>query len=85
LIPAYLSNRRDDIVALPAALENNDVDLIRTIGHGMKGSGGGYGFSRISEIGRDLERAANETNSREIQNLTHALAEYIERLEIGYK
>ncbi len=85
MIPDYLSSRRKDILSIAEALEKNDIDAIRAIGHGMKGSGAGYGFSRITEIGGDLEQAANEANLGEIQNLKRVLAEYVERVEIAYR
>jgi DNA-binding NtrC family response regulator len=85
MIPGYLSNRRRDVLTISEALEKSDVDAIRVIGHGMKGSGAGYGFARITEIGGDLERAAKEANLVEIQNLRRVLAEYVERVEVVYE
>jgi CheY-like chemotaxis protein len=85
MIPDYLSNRRTDILAIAEALKKNDIDRIRVIGHGMKGSGAGYGFLRITEIGGDLERAAHEANLIEIENLMRILAGYVEHLEITYE
>ena len=85
MVPGYLSNRRNDLLAISKALETNDIDAIRVIGHGMKGSGGGYGFSRITEIGADLERAAKENNLSDIQDLKRALADYVERVEVAYQ
>jgi two-component system, sensor histidine kinase and response regulator len=85
MIPDYLSNRRNDVLTISEALEKNDINAIRVIGHGMRGSGAGYGFSRITEIGGDLERAANEANLVEIRNLKRVLAEYVERVEVAYE
>ena len=47
LIPDYLEGRRKDIAAIRSALERDDLESIRSIGHKMKGSGGGYGFDRL--------------------------------------
>ena len=63
LIPDYLANRRNDLVTLATALENRDFRRAKIIGHGMKGSGGGYGFPAITEIGRILEKSANEEDA----------------------
>jgi CheY-like chemotaxis protein len=82
LIPAYLSNRRKDIIALSSALESNDIPAIGVIGHDMKGSGAGYGLPRLTEIGRDLEQAAKQGNLSGIRELAHAFADYMERLEV---
>jgi two-component system sensor histidine kinase/response regulator len=85
MIPEYLSNRRTDVQTISEALERNDIAAIKVIGHGMKGSGAGYGFSRITEIGEDLELAARAANLAEIQSLKQALAEYVEHVEISYE
>jgi len=41
LIPGYLQNRREDVKAVWQALENQDFETIRVLGHTMKGTGGG--------------------------------------------
>ena len=56
LIPGYLQNRRNDIKAISTALKDADLIKIRTLGHSMKGSGGGYGFMPISVIGLLLKK-----------------------------
>jgi hypothetical protein len=51
----------------------------------MKGSGGGYGFDAITELGHDLEAAAKSEHAEEISRLNDALASYLERLEVVYQ
>jgi hypothetical protein len=48
----------------------------------MSGTGSGYGFARITEIGAALERAAREQNSDEIRVRVTELAGYLEHVEI---
>lgn len=85
LIPGYLENRRQDITLILSALERNDFETIRAIGHKMKGSGGGYGFDRITEIGRDLEAAAKRAINRDIQERIHELRDYLDRVQIVFQ
>ena len=40
LIPGFMENREKDIAAILTALDGNDFDAIRSLGHGMKGAGG---------------------------------------------
>ncbi|MEW9669009.1 hypothetical protein [Ammoniphilus sp. 3BR4] len=54
----FLENREKDIAILKEAMKNEDFELIRSIGHSMKGFGSGYGFDLISLIGKDFEQAA---------------------------
>lgn len=85
LIPGYLENRRKDIVAIRQALAGNDYETIRSLGHKMKGSGGGYGFDAITKLGHDLEAAAKSERAEEIAGLNDALVSYLERLEVVYQ
>ncbi|KQC09706.1 MAG: phosphotransferase [Smithella sp. SDB] len=85
LIPGYLANRKKDIAAIKEALDKKDMATIRIIGHSMKGSGGGYGFESITDIGRIMEKAAKENNSEDIYLQMTRLDDYLHRLDIVYE
>ena len=85
LIPGFLENRRQDARAVIEGVEQKDFEIIRVLGHDMKGSGGGYGFDAITDIGQSLEQAANDENPTEILKLAKELATYLERVEIVYE
>ncbi len=82
IVPIFLAHRAHDVEAIFQALERNDFKIIQTLGHKMRGTGGGYGFDGISEIGARLEQAAIETNSLEISGQVVELAYYLKHLEI---
>ena len=85
LIPGFLENRQEDIRSIEEALEKGDYETIRTLGHSMKGSGGGYGFDAITDIGKSLEDAAKEKNTGEIRKRVGELLHYLERVEVVYE
>lgn len=85
LIPGFLANRQRDIEKVEALLANGDLDGIRIIGHSMKGSGGGYGFPFITEIGAGLERAAIARDADIIRNAISELRHYLAQVEIVYR
>ena len=85
LIPGFLENRQKDIQALSIAVESGDFEGIGFLGHSMKGSGGGYGFQKITDLGRSLEEAANAENQDEIRELVEELAAYLENVECVYE
>ena len=58
LVPAFLLNCRQSAIAIQDALDRHDHATVETLGHGMRGAGGSYGFEPISELGGALERAA---------------------------
>ncbi len=85
IVPIFLQNRRSDINSLSKALEEGDFETIRILGHSMKGSGGGFGFDAITDIGQCLERAAKSQSSREIKRLVEELVSYLNRVEVVYE
>ena len=84
LIPGYLRNREKDIKTMTDALETGNFDTIRILGHSMSGSGGGYGFERITDIGRYLEQSAKDLSPEEVRKGIKDLVEYLTRVEVIY-
>lgn len=85
LIPGYLQNRRQDVDSILQALENQDFETIRVLGHTMKGTGGGYGFDAITDIGRALEEAAKNKNVQAISREVVALRDYLQAVEVVFQ
>ena len=73
LIPGFLGNRHRDAERLLAAARSNDFESARIIGHGMKGSGGGYGFPRITELGDKVEVNTRTEVEEALKNLKSAI------------
>ena len=82
LIPGFLENRRNDIKSMLEALEQGDFETIRVLGHSMKGSGWGYGFDAITEMGGFLEQAAKKRDADEVRKWVGELVTYLERVEV---
>lgn len=84
LIPGYLENRRRDMASMKDSLARNDFEAIRILGHSMKGSGGGYGFDAITEIGKRIEESAKKMETEEITRQIDALSKYLSAINIVY-
>jgi len=82
LVPRFLANRAADVAKIRAALAGADFDTIRRAGHGMKGSGGGYGFPEISRLGSAMEEGARRQDAAAIAELATSLEAYLARIEI---
>ncbi len=82
LVPNYLAHRQQDVNTIKTALAQDNYESIQMIGHRMRGSGGGYGFNTISEIGEVLEEAAKGKNQEMIRQSAHQLADYLNRVEV---
>ncbi len=85
LIPMFLESRQEDIVALRQALADADYTTLKTIGHTLKGVGGGYGFDFITDIGSDIELAAKEADDVHVEKLINSMEYSLKNLEIIYE
>ncbi len=85
LVPAYIENRRKDVAAIQEALGRGDMARVSIIGHSMKGSGGGYGFHTVSELGAALEEAASASDRDAIRVSIARLQDYLARVEVVCK
>lgn len=85
LIPQFLENRRKDVAKLRELAAAAAFEEARRIGHSMKGVGGGYGFERISEIGRAIEEAAAQRDGPAVQRLVDQLERYLTSVKIVYQ
>jgi PAS domain S-box-containing protein len=82
LVPQYLANVRRDMSEILASGNSKNWTAACRLGHQLKGSGEGYGFSEISRAGAAIELAATSANETEIQYQILALAAYLDRVEI---
>lgn len=84
LIPGFLENRKADVEKLRDEHSNNEFNNITSIGHSIKGVGGGYGFDRMSELGACIEQAGKDNNAEAIEEYIIQLDDYLKRVEVVY-
>ena len=84
LIPGFLENRKLDVEKLRAELESNDFINLQSIGHSIKGVGGGYGFDLMSELGAAIESAAKAQNAEQAREKIDQLDNYLRRIVVEY-
>lgn len=80
LIPDYLGNRKKEIAALTELFLKKDLPQIQAIGHKLRGSAGSYGFSELSEIGKELEEKAKVSDSISVNHALNRYRLYLKRL-----
>jgi signal transduction histidine kinase/CheY-like chemotaxis protein/HPt (histidine-containing phosphotransfer) domain-containing protein len=84
VVPAYLERRRREVQSYRDALARGDFESIRMLGHKMRGTGGGYGFPLLTELGRVIEDAALRQDRREVDAAVERLARYVETVQLDY-
>jgi len=82
LIPGFLQNRRQDVIAMLDALDRGDFETVESLGHGLKGAGGSYGFQAITDIGAALEQTAESADTDASRKWVGELSRYLDRVEI---
>ncbi len=80
LIPGYLENRRRDSATITGLLAEGNIEEIRRLGHSMAGSGGGYGFQKISSLGKAIEKASLAGDIQGIERANTRLNEYLQNV-----
>lgn len=85
LVPGYIGNRKNELPGLLALSAAGDLDALLKAGHKLAGSGGGYGFDRLSELGRELETLSQAGDLPGVAGCLAQLKDYLENLEIVYE
>jgi CheY-like chemotaxis protein len=81
--PAYLENCRQNVTAMLAALDDGDFQVVTLLGHNLRGSGGGFGFQMITDIGAGLEKAADTSDQAISRRWLGELTSYLDHLGSG--
>src|SRR5476651_1564283 len=80
-IPAYLQNCRQNGIAMLDALDRVDFETVKYLGHQMRGSGNAFGFQPITDIGAELQQAAESADADASRKWVGELSSYLDRVE----
>ena len=82
-IPAYLENCRRNVILMREALDEGDFEAVTILGHNLRGSGGGFGFQAITDLGAGIEQASEESGLDRVHELLSELSSYLDSVEIA--
>ncbi|MCG6876514.1 MAG: Hpt domain-containing protein [Betaproteobacteria bacterium] len=82
LAPRFLAHRRGDVDCMREAIDREDFETVRAIGHTMKGSGSAYGFDDITTLGAEIERLAKARDAQALETVVTGLIEYLDSVEV---
>jgi signal transduction histidine kinase/DNA-binding response OmpR family regulator/CHASE3 domain sensor protein len=77
LVPRYLASKQKQIEEARESLISRDFGSIRRFGHNLKGTGRGYGFPAIEQLGREIEKAAGEEDASRVAQQLDALHGFV--------
>jgi len=81
-IPAFLKNRRQDVITMLDALARGEFETVERLGHSMKGSGASFGFQAITDIGAALEQEAGSADAVASRKWVGELSTYLDGVEL---
>ena len=82
VVPAYLEKRRAEIAVYRQALDQADFAPVRRLAHNMKGTGAGYGFATLTELGSAIEEAAKRENEADARAAVEELAAWLASVDL---
>jgi hypothetical protein len=85
LLPGFLKDWQEEVSAMRQALEKNNYEIIRKIGHDMKGIGGSCGLDKITDLGSGLAEGAKVMDRELIRKNLDSLSGYLKRVEFVYE
>jgi CheY-like chemotaxis protein len=74
----YVAKCRRELPLLTDLLAAGDFERVRVIGHTLKGSGGSFGLTQLTEVGRALEEYANAADQVSCGAQVRSLSQYLE-------
>ncbi|HIE28965.1 TPA: response regulator, partial [Candidatus Poribacteria bacterium] len=77
----YLDALSQSIKEFRQHLEGKNAEQIMILGHGLKDSGGGYGFPQISHLGEMIEQSAKEEDWMLLEPCLERLAQEYENIK----
>jgi len=84
IIPGFIVHVKEDVETLRKLANDLNYENIRTIGHQLKGSGGGYGFDKVTDIGQAMQAAAESKDLVKIKKLIDDLESYMSCVRVVY-
>jgi signal transduction histidine kinase/CheY-like chemotaxis protein len=85
IVPGYLEKRLAEVAKYQTALAAGDFDAIRMLGHKMKGTGGGYGFPMLTEIGGKIEEQALAHDAEGLRGKIEEFARYVNSVKLEFR
>jgi HPt (histidine-containing phosphotransfer) domain-containing protein len=76
----YIVRRHQDLTRCRKALQDNEFEVMETIGHNLKGNGVSFGHPTLSIIGEKLENSAKEKNFFECSAYIQQLEDFLHQL-----
>ncbi|CCH49774.1 Hpt domain-containing protein [Pseudodesulfovibrio piezophilus] len=82
ILPRYFEIRWEELRQMEEAAGKGDGEMLRTLGHRLKGTGSSYGFRRLTELGAAIEDAGQAVDIKGAAGLIAEVRQYLEHVDI---
>jgi hypothetical protein len=84
ILPQFIGLQKKNLVDIKLAFEKKDMVQVQKIGHVMHGSCGGYDFTDLGAIGKEIEINSINENMAEIKVSIDKFEYYMNHFEIEF-
>ncbi|NDV28401.1 Hpt domain-containing protein [Desulfovibrio sp. JC010] len=84
IMPRYLEIRQKELAELEEAVAAKNFEIIRLLGHRLKGTGSSYGLDELTRLGTLIEDKAVDEDMSEVPEHTAGVRHFLEHLDIEY-
>lgn len=84
LIPDYLAGVAADLEKIAAAINGADFAAAARLAHTIKGTGGGYGFDRLSKLAAELEKEVRAEDGDAATATLEKIRLYLDNVQVDY-
>ncbi|MCH8013159.1 MAG: hypothetical protein IIA61_14670 [Candidatus Marinimicrobia bacterium] len=84
LIRSYLDYLMDSLVKFKVNCVERNYSKIQKFAHNLKGSGGGYGFDDLTQLGNDISSTAKREDANKLDSLVKELEDLIMKKRAEY-
>lgn len=84
LMERFFTNSKSDLVKMETSLEAGDFETLARLGHTAKGTGYGYGFQGMGDIGLALEQAAKSADAGKSRELVAQMDHYLANVTVEF-
>lgn len=84
LMERFFANSKSDLEKMQETLDSGDYPTLVRLGHTAKGTGYGYGFRGMGDLGKKLEQAAKDEDARQAQALIEDMGYYLDNVQVKF-
>ncbi len=79
ILNRYIERRKRDLESCFRNIEEGKYEELEKVGHQLKGNGETFGHPELSDIGRELEEAARESDDESVHQAVEKFKNWVDR------